>query len=48
MIKEAGRTVVGPNGDIESQSGPTDLSDYYNGLTSLVDPICATLGTPNA
>jgi hypothetical protein len=47
VIKEAGRAVVGPNGEIEAQSGPTDLSDYFNGQTSIVDPICATLGTPN-
>lgn len=47
VVKEAGRTVVGPNGDIEAQSGPTDLDDYFNGQSSIIDPICATLGTPN-
>ena len=47
VIKEAGRTVIGPNGDVESQSGPTDFDDYSNGQTSIIDPICAALGTPN-
>ena len=46
VIVEAGRTVVGPTGNIEFQAGPTDLSKYFAGNTAIVAPICAALGTP--
>ena len=44
VIHEAGRTVVGPSGDVERQSGPSDLSDYYGGDTGVVADLCAALG----
>ena len=45
-LVEAGRTIVGPGGDIEAQAGPTELSDYFAGDASVVAPLCAYLGTP--
>lgn len=44
VLNEAGRTVVGPTGDVESQSGPSELSDYYGGDAALVADLCAALG----
>jgi hypothetical protein len=44
VVHEAGRTVVGPSGDVEAQSGPSDLSDYYGGDASVVAELCAALG----
>ena len=47
VIVTAGRTVFGPAGDIEAQSGPSELDDYFAGDSALVDDLCAALGTPN-
>jgi hypothetical protein len=44
VLHESGRTVVGPDGNVESQAGRSDLSDYYGGDTALVRELCAALG----
>ena len=38
VLLGAGRTVVGPDGEVEAQSGP---------FRFLADELCAALGTPN-
>ncbi len=43
VVLEAGRTIVGPGGNVEAQSGPSDLSDYFNGDASVVADMCAAL-----
>jgi hypothetical protein len=43
VIKEAGRTVVAPDGSTISQSGPSDLADYCNGDAGAANGLCAAL-----
>lgn len=47
VILDAGRIVVGPSGDIEFQAGPFEVERYFEGELSIVDDLCAALGTPN-
>jgi hypothetical protein len=44
VLHEAGRTIVGPDGMVEAQSGPSDLSDYFGGDAAVVAELCAALG----
>lgn len=44
VLLEVGRVVIGPSGDIESQSGRTDLPDYFAGQTAILADLCAALG----
>jgi len=39
VVLSAGRTIVGPDGEVDAESGPFRL---------LADDLCAALGTPNA
>lgn len=48
VILDVGRVVVGPDGTLEFAAGQFELGRYYNGELSLVDDLCAALGTPNA
>jgi hypothetical protein len=43
VLHEAGRTVVGPDGLVETRSGPSDLADYFAGDVSVVADLCAAL-----
>jgi hypothetical protein len=47
VLLDAGRIVVGPSGDIEFQAGPFEVERYFEGELSIVDDLCAALGTPN-
>lgn len=44
VLLEAGRTVIGPGGNVESQAGRSDVSDYFAGQTEIVANLCAALG----
>jgi hypothetical protein len=44
VLLEAGRVVVGPNGDLEAQAGPSDVSDYFGGNAEVAEALCAALG----
>jgi len=41
---ESGRVVIGPSGDIEFQSGRSDIADYFNGQIGVLDDLCDALG----
>jgi hypothetical protein len=43
VLLNAGRVVFGPDGSIESQSGPQGLNDYFAGNTGAFDALCAAL-----
>jgi len=47
VLLDAGRIVVGPSGDLEFQAGPFEVERYFEGELSIVDDLCAALGTPN-
>jgi len=44
LLKDIGRTVVGPDGSLDFSAGPQDLFDYFGGDTSVLGPLCAALG----
>lgn len=44
VLLEAGRSVFGPNGYLEFQAGPSDLSDYFGGDADVREALCAALG----
>ncbi len=44
VLLEAGRVVIGPSGNVESQSGRSDVADYFAGQTEIVANLCAVLG----
>jgi hypothetical protein len=46
-VTEAGHVVVEPDGTVDAQAGPSELSDYFAGDTAAGDDLCAALGTPN-
>lgn len=43
VLLEAGRAVYEPNGDLEFQAGPSDVSDYFGGDAAVVGALCAAL-----
>jgi hypothetical protein len=47
VILSAGHVVIGPDGDLEFQAGPSEFDDYLGGQADLADDLCAALGTPN-
>jgi len=46
-VTESGHIVVEPDGTVDMQAGPSELSDYFGSSTAAGDDLCAVLGTPN-
>jgi hypothetical protein len=44
VFLNAGRTVVGPDGDEEFAAGPHSFDRYFSGDTTVIEPLCRALG----